>query len=341
MQGYKTRGFGAKAGVDQVGQSKPLLGMGFKCHIVSRPMRGQGPIMPKCIRLLLDGAPQSQKQVFVSDVEWCPERPLILVYGEDKSTEVLRQDHNLDPREVFILGNTCPDTASAYFPFACQYLVSLTEKYEVSHLLPNSFFHFDGPWLNRRFCCFISCRETSRKRALRAAFATALAKSLRTFKGGKIDSLGKVTPALCQDKSAVLKELDKMQDTKHFDRTVEAMKSYKFVIAFENNDTEGYITEKVFCALFTGAVPIWRGAKGRSPFNSRRVIDVSDFDDVDAMVKHAVKSMQRFIDSPPVPQKVGAFRDDVLDLFGAPAHGKAKSSLMRWLRTLKSQSLPR
>jgi hypothetical protein len=41
------------------------------------------------------------------------------------------------------------------------------------------------------------------------------------------------------------------------------LKDYKFNIAFENSDCDGYVTEKIFHALIAGCIPIYWGSKNK------------------------------------------------------------------------------
>jgi hypothetical protein len=56
--------------------------------------------------------------------------------------------------------------------------------------------------------------------------------------------------------------------------------AYPFYLAFENSIAEDYVTEKVFHALATGAVPVYRGAPNVREFmpHDDAVIAVADFD---------------------------------------------------------------
>lgn len=60
------------------------------------------------------------------------------------------------------------------------------------------------------------------------------------------------------------------------DGAVERYIPYKFVIAFENVDKNGYITEKIMNAMLAGAIPIfWGTNKIHEHFNSKSFIHVS------------------------------------------------------------------
>ena len=76
-------------------------------------LKGVGAEVAKRISLRTD--------VYVSSSELAPARPLLLVYGEDRSTEELRSKFNLKQDDVFIFGNTkngAGDEACGWFPFS-------------------------------------------------------------------------------------------------------------------------------------------------------------------------------------------------------------------------------
>lgn len=55
-------------------------------------------------------------------------------------------------------------------------------------------------------------------------------------------------------------------------------KNHKFVMAFENKKKEGYITEKIINAFYSGAIPIYWGSYNiKDFFNEKAFINVSDF----------------------------------------------------------------
>lgn len=58
---------------------------------------------------------------------------------------------------------------------------------------------------------------------------------------------------------------------------VDVAKHYRFVLCFENDLYPGYVTEKVFEAWATGAVPLWWGSDPAAYVNSAAVINAADF----------------------------------------------------------------
>ncbi|GAM24306.1 hypothetical protein SAMD00019534_074810 [Acytostelium subglobosum LB1] len=55
-------------------------------------------------------------------------------------------------------------------------------------------------------------------------------------------------------------ELKELDTNGRVAANIELFKPYKFVLAFENENSTDYITEKVYSALFSGAIPVYMGA---------------------------------------------------------------------------------
>lgn len=67
----------------------------------------------------------------------------------------------------------------------------------------------------------------------------------------------------------------------------ETIKNYKFTVCFENAIFPGYITEKIFDALFAGSVPIYLGAPDIKKYIPSNVfIDMRDFKNYDDLYNY-------------------------------------------------------
>eukprot|EP01083_Nonionella_stella_P274935 933628_1 len=71
-------------------------------------------------------------------------------------------------------------------------------------------------------------------------------------------------------------------------RKVELLREYKFALAFENSETDDYVTEKFFEALMAGAIPVYLGAPNIKWFwpSSHSVIRVLDYPTTAALADH-------------------------------------------------------
>jgi hypothetical protein len=73
------------------------------------------------------------------------------------------------------------------------------------------------------------------------------------------------------------------------DSLIDTYKNYKFVIAMENCKQEGYITEKIVNAFYSGAIPIYWGSSTITEFfNERAFLNVSNFPSLEKCVEYAV-----------------------------------------------------
>lgn len=66
---------------------------------------------------------------------------------------------------------------------------------------------------------------------------------------------------------------------------IDFIKNYKFTIAVENSNTDGYMTEKLLDPLLAGSVPIYWGSNGNTtPFPKDCMICVNDFDSFEELI---------------------------------------------------------
>jgi len=109
----------------------------------------------------------------------------------------------------------------------------------------------------------------------------------------KVDALGQCmsnrVDNICQKNSSHTRWVyDK--DTTFYDIAVNTYKPYKFVIAFENNYIDGYITEKIINPILAGAIPIYWGTSDvKQHFNPKRFIYINDFPTFEDCIKYIEK----------------------------------------------------
>ena len=65
---------------------------------------------------------------------------------------------------------------------------------------------------------------------------------------------------------------------------IQAAEKYKFVLAFENSNSPGYVTEKLLEAHLTNAFPLYMGPLELDYFNSERFINLSSFSGLDGFI---------------------------------------------------------
>lgn len=125
----------------------------------------------------------------------------------------------------------------------------------------------------RKFCNFVysNCRN-GEGAALRAEFCKALSKYKH------IDCPGKV---LNNMQDAISPRNGDWQQGK-----LDFLSNYKFTIAFENRQTNGYTTEKLFHPLMANSIPIyWGNPKAVEDFNPKAFINCNDYNSLDEVIE--------------------------------------------------------
>jgi hypothetical protein len=252
---------------------------------------------------------------------------------------------------VFILGNDArlandagDDPSAVLFPFASQYIHSLSDLYTTADVLGHKFAAADvDPWIDRTgLVAFLSKHSENRQRQFRNDFASALSIALladEDFKDG-VTSLGHNVPPSTIANVSILEKIKERNATStikldYYDQAVLALIDFKFVIAFENDtDTAGYITEKVFLAGIAGAVPIYRGHDSCvDMLNPHRFINVSNCgDNLEKAVRKTIKKMKQFEMAPPDMTTESLLKiPDVLEWYTYPPHRTLHEKFKLWL----------
>ena len=323
-----------------------LISMRPRIFVIHRPSRGQMKIPVTFAQNLSRAIKFQVPTIYVGMSEKTDLRPLILIYGEHKSTEILRAQHRLSEKDVFILGNSFTndvDKSSVFYPFASQLFMALTKLYSPLHILGTPWSPFSSlhPWASRpKLVAFLSCREENRERCTRFNFVGELSARLRAQRMDPVHSLGCVCPPKSEDLHAAFLAFESSLPNSYtyFDKAIDAYKEYKFVIAFENSSKfEGYITEKAMDAALSGAVPIYWGHKTSiGIFNPQRVINLSEFDEMDQKVSKCIERMKQFLKTPP-DFREHVVEDDKFEFYSAPQHATLKSRLNTWLQKLSNE----
>ena len=75
-----------------------------------------------------------------------------------------------------------------------------------------------------------------------------------------------------------------------YDKTREWFSQFKFIICYENQSFDGYITEKVFNAYYAGAIPIYYADRSvLKDINPKAIIFGPDFESEDALIEYIKK----------------------------------------------------
>lgn len=136
----------------------------------------------------------------------------------------------------------------------------------------------------KKFCAFIVSSNSSRDRI-------DFFRKLSRYK--KVDSYGKVM----NNMGLFNRSWDKEKNSNDkfskvgWKENPEIFKKYKFVICFENSFTDEYITEKLPNVMFSGAIPIYKGAPNVGKyFNTKSFINFDDYDcSYNKMIKEVIR----------------------------------------------------
>lgn len=125
-----------------------------------------------------------------------------------------------------------------------------------------------------KFCAFAysNCDERFRGVVNRKNFYYLM----QEITGGRVDNLGR-----CYSSSS---------DTVKRGKNEDIFSPYKFVICIENEDIDGYITEKLINPMYCGSIPIYLGAKDVGEhFNTKSFIHVRDFESWEDCIRYVIQ----------------------------------------------------
>lgn len=133
----------------------------------------------------------------------------------------------------------------------------------------------DEEALHRRFAIFIASQDSmGRGAALRKLFTQRLMEQYK-----HVDCPGKVLH------NVDIPDLSARQSNDWSASKLPVLNRYKFNIAFENSNTDGYITEKLSDAFRACTVPIYWGSEGNpAPFPREAMICANDYPNIDALI---------------------------------------------------------
>ena len=129
-----------------------------------------------------------------------------------------------------------------------------------------------------RFCNFIYSQEINER--------NDFFKELSKYK--HIDAPGRCMnnmPPISNENPRASRISEDWVDTK-----MDFLKPYKFTIAFENEVSDGWTTEKLVHPFLVNSIPIYIGNKKvRRDFNTKSFINYDDFDNMNEFIEHIIK----------------------------------------------------
>jgi hypothetical protein len=117
---------------------------------------------------------------------------------------------------------------------------------------------------------------------------------------------------------------------------IDKYKDYKFVIAMENKKKDGYVTEKILNAFYSGAIPIYWGSSNiKEFFNEKAFINVDDFESFEKCVEYVInltnEQIQLMANEP-----IYNPDNDIVNLFNDDFNSQGNKTLCRYLEILKT-----
>jgi hypothetical protein len=110
----------------------------------------------------------------------------------------------------------------------------------------------------------------------------------RCKKGGRDDLIRKLSKIMTVHSFGKCAQTHKLRDVhptcvrakNRYEEKLCVFPKYKFVLALDNSEETDYVTEKVYHALLSGAVPLYRGAPNINDFvpDPKSIINLKDYD---------------------------------------------------------------
>lgn len=151
------------------------------------------------------------------------------------------------------------------------YSLTFSECNLSPYLLLNKKIH-----VKTKFCAYANsnCNKNSSGVKLREEFFDILNKYHKVDVLGRCHGYTKI-----EDINMIKKAYKTTQINENWiSRNIKLYEPYKFVIAFENNPIDGYISEKIIIPMLAGAIPIYYGSKDVAEhFNINSIINARDY----------------------------------------------------------------
>lgn len=193
----------------------------------------------------------------------------LIIFGENFKEDKIAYFRNLSGISDLILHcNKLIDHSKVkYYPF---WVTSFGERrlHSPQNLIKDKILVHQHLRTKRRFCAFMQTHP--------APGRDGIFKALSGYKD--VDVLGSWDPMvnMKSNKSVKFDRFVYNENVTFYDLSVDKYKPYKFVIAGENGQANGYITEKIISAMLAYAVPIYFGASDiEEHFNSKSFINAN------------------------------------------------------------------
>jgi hypothetical protein len=130
--------------------------------------------------------------------------------------------------------------------------------------------------------------------------------------------------------------IGKLPGTWYSGEIIEKYKDYKFVIAMENQNKQGYVTEKILNAFYSGAIPIYWGSSNISDFfNKNAFINVADFESYEKCVEFILNLSDEQINNI-MKEPIYNQNNDIVNLLNDDYNSKGNNTLNKYINILKT-----
>jgi len=200
------------------------------------------------------------------DFKYDPSLLNIIIDGEPKDISDLKTDIVISTKKINLPRHT-PNLFVPYFVWA------FVEKKSDPEILVKKY--NEAIPRKTKFCCFMysNCDENFEGVINRKNFL----KLMNKMTNNRVDNLGR-----CYN--------DNYKENGTWTDGHRIYNPYKFVIAFENSQIPGYVSEKLINPMISRAIPIYLGAPDVSLyFNKKSFIDVSDFESFEDCINYVLK----------------------------------------------------
>lgn len=189
----------------------------------------------------------------------------IILDGEPMDLRNVKADLVISTKKTLLPSNT----PYIYLPYFVWTFVQ--KKIDPIFLIKNE----NENIVKSKFCCFMysNCDDKMDGVRNRKQFL----KLMNRMSGNRVDNLGR-----CYNNNYI--------NNGNWIDNNDIYKPYKFVIAFENQQIKGYITEKLVMPMLARAIPIYLGAEDVSEyFNKNSFINVRDFPTFEKCIEYVLK----------------------------------------------------
>lgn len=207
---------------------------------------------------------------YTTNFTYCPDKYNMCIDFEPMNISKIKCDMLITSKKDTLLIPGCRSIFVPYFVICFMQMMDSIKPEMLIKQYNEQIFNED-----RNFCCFVySNCDIKKFKGVRDRHE--FYKIMQRISNNRVDNLGR-----CLN--------DNYVDSGGWSNNFELLQNYKFVIAFENEQIDGYITEKMMSPMIARTVPIYLGAPDiKSYFNPNSFINVADFSSFEECIKYVL-----------------------------------------------------